>query len=254
MDGYDYGSRNGFPFYKWKEVDGSTGEERWITGKSKGGNTPDFAAKSPNNADWWDDDSCIYEVTRTCFAKFFEGSKEDDILIFNLGLKYAHPTLEQEPDEPSVDVGASQNTSLSINYREWLLSSAINVKSHISATFKGQVFRTTMSRFNNEGIVSFGGSTGNMRKQYYLKNVNDVLWQAWKPGSEEKPWYTIDTWAINKGREAQYYQDHIHHMGPLNFAMLHQVLNELCPTDGEYPSTRRRSHKRKLRSYDYIKE
>ena len=127
-------------------------------------------------------------------------------MIFNLGLHYAHPTLEQEPDEPRIGVGGSMNSSLSINYREWLLGSAINVKAHIASTFSGQVFRTTMSRFNNEGQVSFGGSTGNMRKNYYLKNVNDVLWEAWKPGSEDKPWYTIDTWALNKGREARFYQ------------------------------------------------
>ncbi len=242
MDGYDYEDRQGFPFYKWKEVDATTGEERWITGKVPGGNTPDFAANNPNIADWWDDDNCIYSKTRTCFESFFEGSKENDILIFNLGLHYAHPTLEQEASEPPVRMGASHNASLSLNYREWLLSSAINVKSHIASTFKGQVFRTTMSRFNNQGTISFGGSTGNMRKNYYLQNVNDVLWEAWKPGSEAKPWYTIDQWAINKDREATFYQDHIHFMGPLTFAMLHQVLNELCPGQGDESPLPQRSH------------
>ena len=46
-----------------------------------------------------------------------------------------------------------------------------------------------------------------MRKNEYLRNVNDVMWDAWKPGSEEKPWRTVDQWAINWGCEYYYYED-----------------------------------------------
>ena len=55
----------------------------------------------------------------------------------------------------------------------------------------------------------------------------------WAPGSEELPWYHIDQWSINKGRY-QYYNDHVHFIGPLSFATVMLVLNELCPGGGQY--------------------
>jgi hypothetical protein len=248
IDGYDYTSRGGFPFYKWLKTPTATSEPsviggepqpqaHWVTGPVPGGNTPDFASHNPYIADWWQDDNCIYQVSRRCLKHFFAGAKEEDVLIFNVGLPYSHPRLEAElqlamAGTRTQHVGASKNPDISVNFRDWLVSSAINFKAHIASAFPGQVFRMTLSSFNTTNRISFGSKTGNMHKNDYLKNVNDVLWDVWKPASEERPWRTVDQWAINWGRE-YYYEDHLHFNGVLTHAFLYQVLNELCPGRGD---------------------
>ena len=67
-----------------------------------------------------------------------------------------------------------------------------------------------------------------------FRKLDDIFWEVFQPNSEpeDQMWYTIDQWAINKGRN-HLYNDDIHFVGPLNSATVHQVLNMLCPGGGE---------------------
>jgi hypothetical protein len=223
-DGMYYNDRQGFPFFRFQEKD-SSGKMVWKTGKISyiANNTETGQAErkfynSPKdlNADYanplWEYDNCISQSTRSCLATFFEGAKEKDLLMFALGMSYylgAAASLE-----PTQAVG--------IDYRRWLLSSAAAFKSHIAATFPGQVFRATLAEMKSDSTLS-----------YSFGRVNNLVNEIWgTPSAEGKPWYTIDQWAINHGRP-ELYNDHIHFNGPLTFATITQILNELCPGGGK---------------------
>ena len=73
-----------------------------------------------------------------------------------------------------------------IDIKSWLISSAVNFKSHLAATFKGQVFRVTMAQANK-----------NMNRHHWtdaLRDADDILKQLWTPASAKSKdlWYTID--------------------------------------------------------------
>lgn len=219
FDGIDYSDRNGFPFFRYK-----TNSTMWTTGKIfnetiiDGEKVTRFYNK-PNDLDadregkLWPEDNCIKHGTRSCLHKFFEGSKASDILIFTFGMPYVVRPQGVEPQEsPGVD------------FERWLINSASAFQGHLAATFNGQVFRTTLAEFNMWDKLS--------SKSPYLERVNEILWNLWAPSAEDKPWYTIDQWSINKERYSLY-NDHIHFNGPLTIAMLTQVLNELCPGGGK---------------------
>lgn len=231
--------RSGFPFYNWT----ATSQLRGTSTKDIYKNYPD----KPTGADvtFWEEDNCINHNTRSCFKKFFEGSTERDILIFNLGGAYCSKHFMES----------------------WLISSASAFRAHIAATFKGTVFHFT----NAQTLKYFAYQTDCYRK------VDDILWQVWYPLSvsdddngvtttttppakalrganaidnnnnndnydsnvnnqvkthqHHEQWYTIDQWAINANRN-HYYNDHIHYVGPLTHATLYQVLNRVCPNSG----------------------
>lgn len=247
MDGFNYGpktGRKGFPFYYADdEMEGAEAPKNTTTsnpnrkvssrthiseynGKrlsrrkhasgdhaGKWGVTPS-EFEGAGGVSFWESDSCIEQTTRNCFKRFFKDSTKDDILVFTLGMSYAHDKEVKTFDEKS-----------------WLKRSGINFKRHIEASFKGQVFWATMAPPNMNGyMASYADS---------FATANSILWNdaGWSTnmqstGSEDRPWYTIDTWAINEGRY-QFYQDHLHFNGALTHALLTQVFNELCPLEEE---------------------
>jgi hypothetical protein len=227
-DGMRYSDRNGFPFFRYRSGNGA--RDDWHTGRlvCKNETTLDGVhiveycdnahdLNADLNADHatplWMDDNCINHNTRECLARFFHGSTERDILIFTLGMTFA---MDFDGREPSKSPG--------VDYKAWMLSQAAAFKGHLAATFKGQVFRVTHGEFNSNSYL--------LPKTPNLKRTNDLLWEVWQPDSSELPWYTIDQWPINQNRHSLY-NDHVHFNGPLTHAMLHQVLNELCPGGGK---------------------
>jgi hypothetical protein len=165
-------------------------------------NTPNEAM---GQSIFWEDDNCIHMNTRDCLAKFFHGSTSQDIAIINLGMPYT-------VIHPLIDTFA------------WIKSSASAFRSHLTETFPGKVFRTS----NAQMLKHVAHSTP------LLQEIDHkALWPMWMPGSEkeDRMWYTIDQWAINEGRN-HLYNDHVHYNGPLTHAMLHQVLNIVCPNMG----------------------
>ena len=209
MDGFNYTQRHGFPFYRQPNPDKNntlvTGH--LINALPGQGVTPDYFAPGS----MWADDNCISQLTRSCLEQFFSESKKEDILIFTLGMSYGLYSEE------------SDNMKSPVDTRSWLLASATNFKAHIAATFRGQTFRVTLAQLNKHGNVA------NMTPM--MNEVNKALWNLWRPGNEPMPWYTIDQWAINENKD-HLYNDHVHFNGKLTHAMLHQVLNELCPGGG----------------------
>jgi hypothetical protein len=214
MDGFDYTNRNGFPYFRQK--DAVTGEE--FTGYMMDKNLTNprrvnkpFDVKEIEGQTWWADDNCIQHTTRTCLKEFFKDSKEEDILIFTLGMSYL-----VFPEGPGKTLGG-------VDTQQWLRASASAFRAHIASVFKGQVYHVSLAQPN------LGGYHGYMKP--FLEQVNFELVDVWNTGSEDKPWYVIDQWAINQGRSYMY-NDHLHFNGPLTHAMLHQVLNLQCPNGG----------------------
>jgi hypothetical protein len=116
------------------------------------------------------------------------------------------------------NIYASENEI--IDFPAWLISSAKAFRNHVTATFKGKVFRVTMGQVHKE-----------WEKWNPLLNLtNYILTDVWNQ-LESKQWYTIDQWAINKGRESLY-ADRIHYDGLLTDATLQVFLNILCPQQG----------------------
>jgi len=209
MDGFNYTTRNGFPYFRRNQTDTNTTTAAATYGRVPAALTPDFYAPGS----MWADDNCIHQLTRTCFAAFFNESKKDDVLLFTLGMSYGF-----WPDERK-----NINNKERIDVRAWLTASAVNFKAHLAATFKGQVFRVTLAQLHKQRNMA------HMTPMMALVNVH--VWQLWQPGNEEMPWYTIDQWSINENKD-HLYDDHVHFNGKLTHAMLHQVLNELCPNGG----------------------
>ena len=221
MDGFNYADRHGFPFYRWRDENNKWKTGRLpvglnVSGHTVGGNgyTP---AEYADGQEFWIDDNCILHNTRECLGRFFNGSTTNDVLVVTLGMSYPLHSVEEEQ--------AAVFRNVSVETRAWLLASATSFRAHLAASFRGQVFRTSLAQLSPLGRVK--------HLTPLMHNTNEALWGPWAPGSEPAPWYTIDQWAINAGRE-HLYQDHVHFNGLLTFAMLHQVLNELCPGRGDF--------------------
>jgi hypothetical protein len=106
----------------------------------------------------------------------------------------------------------------------WLRASAFAFQEHLADTFPGKIFRQTLAPFVHKPRVR----RHDLFMTPYLREVDDLLWKVWSNQS----WYTIDQWDINDGRGALY-DDTLHFNGKLTHAMLHQVLNMLCPGSGD---------------------
>jgi hypothetical protein len=216
IDGFNYSSRGGFPFFRYKE-----------NGKYKTGRIPGHDTPNSFGIYLWPDDNCINYDTRSCLARFFNGSTENDIVIFNVGMSYP---LDPKEKTLSLEVmGGVPNIYL--DARQWLIASLVNFRSHIEAVFHGHVFFQTPSQWNK--YVNLHRSTvKSAAVTVQMWEINQVIAEVWQLGSQLKNWHTIDQWAINEGRE-KYYNDHVHFNGKLELAMLHQVLNILCPGGGD---------------------
>jgi hypothetical protein len=210
IDGFNYTSRGGFPFFRYKE------NGRYKTGRLPGMNTPNDL----NPTLYWAEDNCINYDTRSCFARFFNGSTENDVFIFSVGMTYGLRLEQQELD----DELSGKAPDKYIDVRSWLISSMVNFRSHIDAVFRGHVFFQTLAQFNKNGRTA--SSTPLMFE------TNRVMSNIWHLGSQPRNWHTIDQWAINEGRD-HLYNDHVHFNGKLESAMLHQVLNSICPGAGD---------------------
>ncbi len=213
MDGFDYSNRHGFPFVRQKKSDGTLFTGNFYNDTKVITSPLAFPVNpyAPINMGWWADDNCIQKPTRTCLRDFFKDSTEHDVLIFTLGMSYVVKPGGGEPPLNYIDM------------RAWLTASAAAFRGHVGATFKGQVFRVSLAQPNTAGYMK--------GFEPFFYEINKVEEAVWSVGSEEKPWYTIDQWAINEGR-SHMYQDHLHFNGPLTHATLHQMLNELCPGQG----------------------
>ena len=242
MDGFDYGpsmGRDGFPFYsEEKRLHNGTKSYEFI-GRKKDPKTGEWATK-PNSfsgsaGEYWEDDNCIKQVTRNCFRRFFKDATRDDIFIFTLGASYL----------PNSDFART------VDHNEWLRVSAINFRNHIAATFPGQVFHVVLAQPNIHAQYGY--------LLQHFSRLNRFLWKegAWNTdragcSSEDRPWYTIDQWAINEGRY-HLYNDHLHFNGKLTHATIHQVLNEMCPpgfdqNEGDKKKEKKKDKKRAYRS------
>ena len=209
MDGFHYGDRGGFPFYQeQKKVGNKTTWE--FVGRKIDPKTGTWGTKpSTFNGGYWEDDNCIEQVTRNCFRRFFKDATKNDIFIFTLGASY---------------LGHAN-----VHHYEWLRASAVAFKQHIAATFPGQVFHVVLAQPNINREYAYLESKFRAMNTYLWEKVG---WNTDHAGcsNEDRPWYTIDQWAINEGR-SHLYQDHLHFNGKLTHAMLHQVLNEVCPAE-----------------------
>eukprot|EP00601_Ochromonadales_sp_CCMP2298_P000692 CAMPEP_0173178542 /NCGR_PEP_ID=MMETSP1141-20130122/5599_1 /TAXON_ID=483371 /ORGANISM="non described non described, Strain CCMP2298" /LENGTH=248 /DNA_ID=CAMNT_0014101055 /DNA_START=477 /DNA_END=1220 /DNA_ORIENTATION=+ len=136
-DGFRYEDRNGFPYFRYK-VDG-----QWVTGRMSHNETGSQETGKSGNcnlptcnnaANFYEDDNCIHQETRSCLAHFFRDSKETDVLVFTLGMTYAFTNFDQEP-----------SNQIGLDWTRWLTSSMTGFKEHLSATYKGQIFRPVMA-------------------------------------------------------------------------------------------------------------
>lgn len=221
MDGFDYTNRSGFPFYRHRVME--DGKYTLKTGRlpdrnSTYGMRPNDLAHTKTS--FGEDDSCILKSMRACLREFFADSKEDDVLIFTQGTSYPLPSKEEvAAQELKALAGEPQ-----LDMQAWLTASASAFQAHVAATFKGQVFQVMTAQLHSR--KSEASLTPMMHR------VNDLLYTLWQGSSEDRPWHTIDQWAINQDREYMY-NDHVHFNGPLSHATLYQMLNELCPEQGD---------------------
>ena len=215
IDGFNYSSRGGFPYFRYKK------DGKYKTGRIPGHDTPNSFGVS-----LWADDNCINHDTRSCLARFFNGSTENDVLIFNVGMSYA-----MEPREKLAALEISGGApSIYLDVRQWFIASLVNFRSHIEAVFRGHVFFQTPSQFNK--YISLPHTVKSAVETPLIWEVNQVAAEILTLASQPKNWHTIDQWAINEDRE-YLYNDHVHFNGKLELAMLHQVLNILCPGGGD---------------------
>lgn len=216
IDGFNYSSRGGFPFFRYKE-----------NGKYKTGRIPGHDTPNSFGIYLWPDDNCINHDTRSCLARFFNGSTENDVVIFNVGMSY--PVEPKEMTMASEVAGGTP--SVYLDTRQWLTTSLVNFRSHIEAVFRGHVFFQTPSQWNKYVNLHLS-KVKSSAVTAQIWEVNQVVAEIWQLASQSRNWHIIDQWAINEGRE-NYYNDHVHFNGKLELAMLHQVLNILCPGRGD---------------------
>ena len=204
MDGFNYSSRGGFPFFR--------------SIQSPLPASPDVV--SPNA--YLADDNCVHSSTRDCLRRFFANSTQDDVLIFSVGMSY---TRVGAWDEKRFEWRMkTSEEAAAVDMEAWLRASALAFQQHLAGTFAGKVFRQTLSPFVQKKRIR----RHDLFMTPYLREVDDLLWKVWSNQS----WYTVDQWDINRGREALY-DDTLHFNGKLTHAMLHQVLNMLCPGGGD---------------------
>ena len=146
MDGFDYKDRAGFPYFRYESLDDSgnivydhnrSGHfadaigTKIFNSSNVIGNTPDDYAVGSKGT-WKEiDDNCEGWSTRECLTSFFVNSTENDILIFSIGMMQVAAYNGQL-------VGMHVDP---LDKKGWIISSAVNFKAHLAATFKGQVFR-----------------------------------------------------------------------------------------------------------------
>jgi len=99
-------------------------------------------------------------------------------------MSYPLPLKGQKIDDKGVD------------FEAWLRTSSSSFRSHIAKTFKGSVFRVTLAKANPNRNLGYLNP--------HLLETNNVMWEQLRPGSELNPWYTIDQWSINDGRDFMY--------------------------------------------------
>jgi hypothetical protein len=227
MDGYNYTNSSGFPYFFQRVFDEETQNYTVITDRLPNarpgyGVNKDEVPLSPGFMKdlYFRHDVCDSQEMRGCLAKFLDGSDENDILLFTVGMSFPIPDKDEvsRQKEQVLKDGVP-----AVDMTSFLVASAVNFKSHLAALFKGQVFRVTMAPAHKNKFAR--GQT-----PYWLR-TDKVLWSLWRPGSEPRPWYTIDQWAIN-GDRFHYYNDLVHFNGVLTHAMLYQVFNLLCPGGG----------------------
>lgn len=229
MDNFDYKDRNGFPYFRYQSIDENgniiydhlkSGHYTDAIGKNNNsngveGNVPDDYAVGSKNT-WKEiEDNCEGWHTRDCLKSFFNGSTENDILIFSIGMMQV---ASYNGQMVGLDVDP-------IDKRSWLTASAVNFKANLASTFKGKVFRVTMAQANKYMNRHFWTE--------HLREADKILEQLWTPSSvsSHDQWYSIDQWAINENRD-HLYDDNLHFPGPLTDATVQQILNELCPNQG----------------------
>jgi hypothetical protein len=227
FDGFDYTNRSGFPFYFQRVWDANIQNYTLITGRLPDaapghGVHKDNVPLSPGyvNNLYWSDDNCRGQEMRSCLAKFFQGSTENDILIFTMGMAYPIPDKQELLN---IKQQVLNDGKPATDMTSFLISSAVNFKGHVAALFKGQVFRVSLAAANPHGFANF--------QTAYWERADKILGQLWKMSDEAKPWYSIDQWAINANR-FHHYNDIVHFNGVLTHAMLYQVFTELCPSGG----------------------
>lgn len=210
MDGFNYTDRGGFPFIL---------KESPLYSASKHYNNANEAKDEAKEVALYPADFCTERHTHACFAEFFEASKPEDLLVFNVGYSYAVPT--------SI-----------IDNQAWIADAAKHFHENIRRTFRGKhVFQIAMGQMHNDWEY----------RSHTHYEANARLFDAWKdafahspvtpkhPHSEspaQQEWFIIDQWAINEGRNFLY-NDRIHFAGPLTDASLQQIMNSLCPGRGK---------------------
>ena len=213
LDGYHYGGE--FPFFIAKRVEYKASHEpspfyssngsyqRMIDHFASGGmNHKGSGYSITDNCDGYDHG----DDTSTCLRQFFNGSVASDVLIFSLGFVYAGYNRLDDRETP-------------IDYKAWLTHSAVKFSSYLKQWFAGSVFWFTVPPVHphklwyhmNSGIVE----------------VNNLLWELWRPHASKRAWYVIDQWAIN-GDRFHLYNDEIHFQGNLTSASLYNILNVVC--------------------------
>ena len=166
IDGFNYTSRGGFPYFRKR-----TKNRTYETGRIPGLNTPNDLAPT-----YWAEDNCINYDTRDCLARFFNGSTKNDMLIMSLGMTYPLTTEKEQLEKE--ESGKAEETYIDV--RSWLLSSAVNFRSHLDAVFPGYVFAQSLAPFNKHGKTA--PSTPLMYE------TNKFLTQIWTLGSQKRNW------------------------------------------------------------------
>jgi hypothetical protein len=207
MDGYNYSSRGGFPFIRFRSTPSDVLDASYS-------NAQDLTFMDAFTRS----DYCIKKDTKSCLSDFFGDSKANDVLLFCLGMAY-HRMFNEAIDMPA-----------------WLAHSAIAFKRYISELFNGIVIRFT----NAHVVVSkLAPQFQKYKHQFdHLKEVNDILWSVWKPrlrfndsmnvsaDYDEHEWYTIDQASINMNG-SHLYSDAVHYPGVLTRATIYQVIKYL---------------------------
>lgn len=192
MDGFDYSHRGGFPYHFKPPI----GAHHHSNFNEAIGNATDEVALHPH-------DGCsMFKTVRLCLQNFYANSSNNDVTIFQMGL------------------GQFSETSKVVDLDAWLRDSAVAFRAHITATFRGQAaFFIALSQQHHDWE----------HRSANLERGNQILAPIFnRTQSTFIQWFTIDQWAINRGRQALY-NDRIHFAGKLTDASVQQILNALCP-------------------------
>eukprot|EP00981_Chlorochromonas_danica_P008060 scaffold1949_cov176-Ochromonas_danica.AAC.3 len=223
-DGLHYQDRGGFPFFRYAQVNESTGRKEVVVGRLPNrnatyGNNPMDAKEEWLNL-YTIEDACVNMPARACLKRFFANATKDDVLLFTVGLAY-HIPMEKEWKAATERI-LSKEGEIGLDFESWLRESIRAFRDNVMQFFPGTVFDVSLAPMHSKKFL-VGWNPGAVR-------ANAVVYEELH---NTTPWYFIDQWAINSGRTAfPYYNDHIHYDGPLSHATLYQMLNELCPGGG----------------------